>query len=84
MKGTMAVQYCDSEDGCADWMVDHRAADVSNWRELLGRWSYDPDEDYALCPYHHPDAVAEREARYPTFYEMLGLDPDPGREAKDA
>lgn len=77
MKGQLSVQFCDAEEGCVEWMPDHHAMEVSNWRELLGRWTFDPKKDYALCPYHHPDAVAEREAGYPTFYEMLGMDPAP-------
>jgi hypothetical protein len=76
VKGNMPVLYCDAEEGCAEWMIDHRAMDVDNWRELVPEgWTYDPykDAEAALCPYHHPVAVAAREAGYPVFYELLGL-----------
>lgn len=65
MKGQLSVQFCNHEDGCGDWTPDHHAMEVTNWRECLEEgWTFDPKEDFALCPYHQPDAVARREWIY--------------------
>lgn len=72
MKGTIPVIYCDHEDGCGDWIIDHHAMDVSNWRDFLNGWAYDPAKpDEALCRFHSPAAVAAREAGYPEFRMIL-------------
>jgi hypothetical protein len=73
MKGTMDVLYCDAEEGCGEWMPDYYAMDVSNWRDLLKGWTYNPyqDREAALCRYHSPQAVAAREAGYPEFRKIL-------------
>lgn len=57
-RGTYPIVTCDHEDGCDQWMLDEYAATVSNWRDFLGDWQYDPytyDEgpkSPALCPEH--------------------------------
>ena len=59
MRGTIPIVTCDHEDGCDEWMIDHYSMDVSNWRDFLNGWKYDPwtYDDDALCPEHIPADV---------------------------
>jgi len=50
MRGTIPIRTCDSEDGCDGWMTDHYAMDVTNWRDLLEGWAFDPRADETFCP----------------------------------
>ena len=52
--GTIPIQTCDAEEGCDEWMVDHYETGVSNWRDLLAGWSFNPygPLDSAFCPNH--------------------------------
>lgn len=58
MKGTVPIVTCDHEDGCDEWMIDNWEMGVSNWRDLMPGWTYDPykDNDDALCPEHSREA----------------------------
>jgi hypothetical protein len=55
MRGTIPIRTCDSEDGCDRWTVDHYAMDVTNWRDLLDGWAFDPRADESFCPDHKGD-----------------------------
>jgi hypothetical protein len=55
MRGTIPIRTCDHEDGCDDWMIDHREMEVDNWRDLLGGWEFDPRRDESFCPEHKGD-----------------------------
>jgi len=54
MKSTVPIVTCDYEDGCDEWMINYYEMGVSNWREFLYGWKYDPYSynDDAFCPEH--------------------------------
>lgn len=54
MRGTVPILSCDHKDGCDNWVVDNYELGVTNWREVLRGWEYDPyaDRDAAYCPEH--------------------------------
>lgn len=54
MRGTIPILTCDSEYGCDQWVTDMYELGVTNWRENMPGWTYDPykDRDAALCPEH--------------------------------
>jgi hypothetical protein len=54
MRGTIPILTCDHEDGCDAWVIDNYELGVTNWRECMRLWVYDPhtDRESALCPEH--------------------------------
>lgn len=58
MRGTLPIITCDSEYGCDVWVTDMYELGVTNWREVMRGWAYDPhkDRDTALCPEHKEEA----------------------------
>lgn len=54
MRGTTPILTCDSEEGCDRWVIDMYELGVSEWRETMRGWIYNPytDRDIAYCPEH--------------------------------
>lgn len=61
MRGTIAIVTCDDEHGCDEWTVDYHEVGVSNWRELMAGWQFDPfpygNTKPQMCREHATEAI---------------------------
>lgn len=56
MKGTAPIITCDDWGGCSEFAIDWYELGVTNWREFMPGWQYDPyrQDGETFCPDHTP------------------------------